>query len=401
MSETLYYSSNLNVDTIFTGNIAVQTDLLSQWLYLTPNAATANTITAGFSRFCNTYSTSIFWSNVYSPVSYSQITVPNSIGGASGNGGWSGAVVIPDGRVIVAPQLPTVTSLGIFNPKTNLFTTVAAAGFSTNYAYAAGNVLAPDGRVIFGPFRTTRIGIFNPVTNLFTTTTGGLTANPGHYGACLLPTGKIMFGPYDNNWIGLFDPVTNLYTTGPTTIGGNAYAGLVPLPNGNVVICPALGTQIGMYDPFTNTYSVKVSGITGGWYAGGALLPNGTVALIPTAAANIGIYNPVTNSFTTVVINGTNVSHSGPKVLPNGLLFMSSYNWAGNRNGIYNYLTKTYVSVSAAGSGTQLSQSVALLFDGRIILPPFLNISRMGVITGFTPAVPPDFVLHPLFNHGG
>jgi hypothetical protein len=156
-----------------------------------------------------------------------------------------------------------------------------------------------------------------------------------------------------------------------------------------------------MYDPFTNTYSVKVSGITGGWYAGGALLPDGTVALIPTAAANIGIYNPVTNSFTTVVINGTNVSHSGPKVLPNGLLFMSSYNWAGNRNGIYNYLTKTYVSVSAAGSGTQLSQGVALLFDGRIILPPFLNISRMGVITGFTPAVPPDFVLHPLFNHGG
>ena len=405
MSETLY-SQPINVDTISTGNIAIQTDLLSQWLYLTPNAATANTITAGFSRFCNTYTQNgAFWSNVYSLNSYSQIAVPNNRGGTGTSGGWSGSVVVPDGRVILAPQIPNAVSIGIYNPFTNLFTTVAAGGLGTNYAYALQGTLAPDGRVIFGPFRTTAIGIFNPVTSLFTTTTGGLTANPGHMGSCLLPNGKIMFGPYDNAWIGLFDPVTNLYTTGPTTIGGQAYGGLVPLPDGRVLMPPNYtGTRIGMYDPFTNTYSVVKTGLTAGWYAGsGALLPDGTVAILPNICANIGLYNPMTNSYTTVRINNdVNVSYWGSKVLPNGLLFMGSNGQTPARNGLFNYQTQTFTSVTATGAGTELSQgSCTLLPDGRIIQPPFLNLSNMGVNTGFTCPVPLDYILNPLFNHGG
>lgn len=406
MSETLY-SQSLNIDTVSTSNISIQTDLLKQWLYLTPNVATANTITAGFARFCNTYASSassIFWSNIYSTNSYSQVAVPNNAGGTgTGNGGWSGAVVVPDGRVAIAPQIPTATSMGIFNPATNQFTTIAAGGLGTNYAYALSGALAPDGRVIFGPFRTTAIGIYNPVTNLFTTTTGGLTANPGHLGSCVLPNGKIMFGPYDNAWIGLFDPATNLYTTGPTALGSAAYGGLVPLPDGRVLMPPnSTGTQIGMYDPYTNTYSVVKTGLTAGWYTGGALLPNGTVAFVPNTSANIGIYDPNTNSFTTVRINGdVNVTHWGGRVLPNGLLFMTSYNWTPARNGIYDYRTQTYVSVTATGAGLQLAQCSVLLPDGRIIEPPFLNTSYMGVITGFPCPVPKEFVLSPLFNHGG
>ena len=406
MSETAYLSPNATLvsDAISTGNIAIQNDLLKNWMYLTPNVATANTIVAGLQRYTNTVAQS-FWSNIYSPNSYVSINVPNDVGGSTGQGGWSGAVTIPDGRVLVAPQIPTVTSVGIFNPVTNQFTTVATGtGVGTNYVFAFSGAVSPDGRVIFCPFRTTAIGIFNPVTNAFTTTTGGLTANPGHAGTCVLPNGQIMFAPYDSAWIGLFNPATGVYTTGPSVTGyvANSMAGCVPLPNGNVVLLPQSGTYVGVYNYITNTVTTTnfSPNLAANGYFGGGLLPDGTVLLVPFTVQNIGIYNPNTNSFTKVPISGT--GHFGGRLLPNGNFILNPYN--STYYGIYDYRTRTYTSVTASGAlGGGTCQSSGLLADGRVIFPPWVNSSscNMGVFSGNTVPVDRGFLLSPLLNHGG
>lgn len=372
-------------------------------------AATAGTSTTSINKWelnCS-YNTTIsqqtnsFWSNTRASTSFSFVTVSPDRTAAT-DGGWSGCVLVPDGRVVIAPQIPTVGFMGTFSPITRTITQIAAGGIGTNYAYAGTGVLAPNGRVIFGPFKTTAIGIFNPVTNSFTTTTGGLTGNPGHSGSCLLPNGNILFAPYDSAWIGIFNPNTNVYTTGPTIAGytTQALAGCVPLPDGRVVLCPQNGTTFGAYDYITNTYTVA-SGITvqANAYFGGCLLPDGRVAFTPYTVDNIGIYNPVTNSFTTVPTPGGIRCIGGGRLLPNGLVYFHPYNTTSY--GIFNPVTNSVFSVSASGFGGAGScQGSALLFDGRIISPPFVNTNRLGILTGSPIPVDRGFALHPLLNRG-
>lgn len=342
-----------------------------------------------------------FWSSNTSSYNYTQIAIPNNAGGTGGNGGWTGCVTIPDGRIIVAPQIPTLTSMGIFNPATNLFTTIAAGGAGADYAFG-GISLAPDGRVIFCPFRSTAIGIFNPVTNTFTTTTGGLTANPGHAGTCQLPNGKTLFAPYDTGRIGIFDPVTSTYRTANTfaTYTMDGLGGTVPLPDGRVVFCPQGTAYALIYNYVTNTYTTFTHpSILASQYWGGACLPDGTVAFTPISIRHMGIFNPNTNSFTTIPISSS--GHlGGGKVLPNGLLWLNPYNTV--YYGLYNYVTKSYLTGPATGSaGAGNCQSAGLAFDGRIICPPYVNASNMGIYTGMPTPAPPEYVLHPLLNRSG
>ena len=345
-----------------------------------------------------------FWSSNTSSTNYTQIAIPNNAGGTGGNGGWTGCVTLPDGRIIVAPQIPASTSMGIFNPATNLFTTIAAGGITANYAFGGATII-PDGRVIFCPFRIPGIGIYNPATNIFTTVSGGLTAYPGHAGTCLLPNGKVLFAPYDNPLIGIFDPVTLTYRTAANlpgyAAGSDNLGGTVALPDGRVIFTGVTAAYILIYNYVTNTYTTFTnSSYLANQYWGGAWLPDGTVAFTPTGATrHIGIFNPNTNSFTTIPIVLGNYLGTG-KLLPNGLLWHNPYNTA--YYGLYNYVTKSYLTGPATGSNAAGNcQSAGLAFDGRLILPPYVNGSNMGIYTGMTTPAPPEFVLHPLFNHSG
>lgn len=371
--------------------------------------ATAGTSTTSIAEWVlvGNYNTTVttfsnpFWSSNTNNYNYTQIAIPNNAGGTGGNGGWSGCVTIPDGRIIVTPQIPTLTSMGIFNPATNAFTTIAAGGVGADYAYG-GCVVIPDGRVIFCPFRTTAIGIYNPGTNSFTTTTGGLTANPGHAGSCLLPNGKVLFAPYDSGRIGIFDPITSTYRTANTfaTYTVDGLNGTVPLPDGRVIFGPCVSAYFLIYNYVTNTYTTFTHASLGAsQFFGGALLPDGTVAFAPINVKHIGIFNPNTNSFTTIPVSSSGYIGGG-KVLPNGLLWHSPYNTA--YYGLYNYVTKSYLTGPATGSNAAGNcQSAGLAFDGRVILPPYVNGSNMGIYTGMTTPAPPEYVLHPLINRGG
>ena len=176
--------------------------------------------------------------------------------------------------------------------------------------------------------------------------------------------------------------------------------GTVPLPDGRVVFCPQGTAYALIYNYVTNTYTTFTHpSIAGGHYWGGACLPDGTVAFTPLAVRHIGIFNPNTNSFTTIPISSSGYLGGG-KVLPNGLLWHNPYNTA--VYGLYNYVTKSYLTGAATGSNAAGNcQSAGLAFDGRVIIPPYVNGSNMGIYTGMTTPAPPEFVLHPLFNRSG
>ena len=69
---------------------------------------------------------------------------------------YRGGMLLPDGRVVFIPH--SATTIGIFNPATNEYSTIAGA--PGNNAYIGG-VLLPDGRAVFVPSNATTIGILS------------------------------------------------------------------------------------------------------------------------------------------------------------------------------------------------------------------------------------------------
>ncbi len=64
---------------------------------------------------------------------------------------------MPDGRVAFVPY--SATTIGIFDPSTNTYSTIAAD--SAPHSDYNGGVLLPDGRVVFVPYYATTIGILS------------------------------------------------------------------------------------------------------------------------------------------------------------------------------------------------------------------------------------------------
>lgn len=114
---------------------------------------------------------------------------------------YLGGVLVPDGRIIMIPNTAQ-THIGVFNTNTNIFSTLPAS--SINQAYCGGCLL-PDGTVFFSPHSATNYGIFNPLTNIFTTVTG--VVNPpgavAYNGCNLLPDGRVVMAPCNSQTIGI------------------------------------------------------------------------------------------------------------------------------------------------------------------------------------------------------
>jgi hypothetical protein len=79
-------------------------------------------------------------------------------------GSYFGGVLIPDGRVILAPAFNNNTPIGVYNYLTNTFTTIPGTGiFNANTQVGGGGTLLPDGRVIFPPM-SLAVGILDTMT---------------------------------------------------------------------------------------------------------------------------------------------------------------------------------------------------------------------------------------------
>lgn len=398
MSETLQYPTTTTIvaDAVNTGNVSVNNDLLDQWAYLTPSTANAPTIIAGLQRLANTYLNTqggSFWSNA--SLTYSTIAT------AAGQK-FVGGCQLPDGRVIMAPW--NVAYIGIFNPATNLYSTLATSGTGTAIDQYQGCVLAPNGRVIFVPWTATAIGIYNPVTNAWSTV-GGLPAGGKFCGGTVIPDGRIVFLAAGVAYYGFFNPATNTYTsvtpTGSTVPTGSGHIGGCLYADGRIIQPPSYNyAHVGIYNPVTNVYTTVPNvrpANANGEYDQAFMIPDGRVAFIPRGCnpANLGLFDPRTNAFTTIIgpAAGTQFFISGC-ALPDGRVVcspaFSTYLL------IFNTVNNTYTTTAGLPAGNAFNGMI-MLKDGRIIGQP-QEVAAVGIFSGFNQGIPAEYVLHPFFN---
>ena len=402
MSETLQYPTTTTIvtDAVNAGNVSVTNDLLDQWAYLTPSPVNAPTIIAGLQRLANTYinnQAGAFWSNA--SLAYTASPVTTLVGGDKFVGGCQ----VPDGRVVFAPW--NVAYIGIYNPNTNTWATLATSGTGVTIDQYQGAVLAPDGRVIFVPWTATAIGTWNPVTNTWATVGGVLPSGGKFCGGTVIPDGRIVFFASGVAYYGFFNPATNTYTSaipsGNTVPTGSGHIGGCLYADGRIIQPPSYNyAHIGIYNPVTNVYTTFANARpsnANGEYDQAFMIPDGRVAFIPRGCnpANLGLYDPRTNTFTSIVgpAAGTQWFISGC-ALPDGRVVcspaFSSYLL------VFNTVNNTYTTTAGLPAGNAFN-GMCMLKDGRI-LGMATGSTTLGIFSGFNQGIPAEYVLHPFFN---
>ena len=192
--------SNLSV----TNTIYYNEDLTKRSLYLVPGAYNAPAIQSAISATCNASSKS-YWCTSPAPAYGNVLSVSVT------SNAYSGAVYLPDGRVVFVPS--KCTNIGIFNPSTSAFTSVTGAPPGYN-----GGVLLPNGAVLFAP-QSSNVGLFNPVTLEFSNV-GQLYGQS--YNCVLSPDGVVLTpskysSSFEASQIALYSYYLNqIYYTIPT-----------------------------------------------------------------------------------------------------------------------------------------------------------------------------------------
>jgi len=171
------YSSNSisSGDLNITNTIVYDEDLTKRSIHLAPSGANAAAIQSWISATCNMSSNS-YWSVTQAPV-YANAAVSTS--------GYSGSVLLPDGRVLFVPS--TSSSIGFYTPATGEFSAVTPSGFQGPFN---GGVLLPTGNVLFAP-QTSAVGIYNPVSRNFS---APVNITPGSYYG-VLTANNVIFAP--------------------------------------------------------------------------------------------------------------------------------------------------------------------------------------------------------------
>jgi hypothetical protein len=153
LTSNIFASNALSsTDLSVTNTIYYNEDLTKRSLYLQPNSLNAPAIQSAISATCNAVSKS-YWCTSPSPAYGNVLSVSVT------SNAYSGGVYLPDGRVVFVTS--NCTNIGIFNPSTSAFASVAGVPPGYN-----GGVLLPNGNVFFAP-QTSNIGLFNPVTSKF------------------------------------------------------------------------------------------------------------------------------------------------------------------------------------------------------------------------------------------
>ena len=350
------------------------------------SAANSNVFLTWLQRTTTTLAGS-WWQEAVVP-RYSTISA-----GSGSSSAYFGGVLLPDGRVVFVPF--NATTIGIFNPAINTYSTISGAPGSL--AYYSG-VLLPDGRVVFVPYNAPTVGFFNPVTNSYSTVTMSPAPAGGAYrGGVLISDGRVVFVPHNATTVGIFNPATNTYSTILGAPGNSAYNGGVLLPDGRVVFVPSSATTIGIFNPITDSFSTITNYIrpTINAYGSGVLIPDGRVVFVPNNATTIGIFNPTTNVYSELInnIGSGSTSYEGGSLLPDGrVVFVPR---SVTTIGIFNPVTNTYSTILGA-PGASAYVGGLLLYDGRVIFIPN-TASTIGILSGFS--VPPrELCYHPCFN---
>ena len=390
----VYASNGFQVANLsLSGTIYYNEDLFKRGPYLLPNPSNAAPIQAWISATCNASSqpSRSWWATSQAPV------YANVAGGPlSGIGNFQGGVLLPDGRVLFCPY--GQTNIGIFNPFTSLFTSIAPLGANIPVNSFNSPVLLPTGNVIFVPQSSSaNIVAYNPLTSIASN-----VYKPGasFYGAVLDPTGNVVMMPLSTGSnIGSYNPVLNTFSNIVKVGNDNGIQAAVLLPNGNVVGIPSGNSNIIQYNPLTNpptvSNSFNLGGSGTGKFLGGVLSPNGNVVMVPfsgTVASNIGVFNPTTLAYSNVITNTGSSAYAGGVLLPSGNIIMAPFN--SSNVGMFDPVALTYSNSVLVGS-TGFA-GATLLPSGQVVFVPY-NSANVGVLNTMVPA-PKEFCLSPFFN---
>jgi Galactose oxidase, central domain len=142
--------------------------------------------------------------------------LPQTPDDPSGARDGQGAIVLPDGRVLLAggeqaPSSGQLSSALVFDPSTNTFTAIQSMSTPRSFPLLS---LLPSGKVVaaggYGSNSTPNasVEIFDPATNAFTLT-GAMATTHGSGGAVLLSTGNVLIAggdQFSSPTAELFDP---------------------------------------------------------------------------------------------------------------------------------------------------------------------------------------------------
>jgi hypothetical protein len=418
-------SVTFNGDISYYGNIyqdGILADEILSGANITPSYANAKIIYKWLLRTIKLYNpnkSASFWSN---PIEFTALPIRifnNPPPSNPTDGAFMGSLYIPDNRVLFIPRSSTV--LGIYNPSTNLYSTIP--GFPGNNAYNGG-ILAPDGRVVFVPANTNSIGIFLPATNKYTTIrpnkpTISLYENQ-YKGGVLLPNQLLLFAPFNATNIGILDisyinssnnnyGYSQITPADPVIPGQGIYNGCVLIPDGRVIFVPGNSLVIGIYD-YTSSYNFGYTTLaiqSVGNYSGGVLLADGRVLFVPIGGQNIGIFNPTIST-----INGSPTGYSiitvsdligefaGGVLLPDGNVLFIPSGITSETSIITIFNTNTNLITVVPSNFSMVGHDYSggtLLKDGRVVCSPFSN-TNIGILSGYNTSTHQELCLHPMFN---
>lgn len=172
-------------------------------------------------------------------------TIRNSQGSYPGNEAYSDGILLPDNKVLLIPYRAIIPALFDLNvpfssptspvmPLTFIQSTVVSGegGFS-------GGVMLSDGRVFLVPTKRPDAAIYDHDTKTFTFTSGTYPLDDSSVGGCLLADGRVLITPKNNNTIKIYDPRTDTLFDTKLKLGvGTSHAKGILLKNGDVFFAP-------------------------------------------------------------------------------------------------------------------------------------------------------------------
>jgi hypothetical protein len=380
-------------NTLVAPNVTVATilgyneDLTRRSPYLVPSSANVTAIENWIAASCNT-TQKVGWSVASTNVTFNTSTV-----GVTGSALYASSVLGPDGRVYFTPA--SATNIGVFNPKTNEFSTIVPVGGASlagTFKYGSA-VLAPNGNIFFISNASTTSLIFNPINKTANNGSTSLTTN-FLKGGVLNGLGEVFCPPNVTNTAFYRLNATTGATISSTSTGINpGYTAAVLTPTGNVVCIPSTDTRIRVVSATALIRNTNHNQTTPA-YAGGVLVPDGNVVCVPYSSLNATLYDPVSGALTQVVHGCGAQAFSGGVLLPTGNVVFVPFN--ASNVGMFNPVARTYSNLVSVGAVAGKYSGGTLLPDGRVVMTQF-NASNVGVLNTRTP-VSVEFCRSPYFN---
>ena len=326
--------------------------------------------------------------------------------------GYHAAILLPDGRVLVAggSSGSYLSSAEVYDPGAGTWSSAGSMAAARTFP---GAVLLSDGRVLVsggsgsGGFLSSS-ELYDPETNAWSGA-GSMSSPRGRHTATLLPNGKVLVTGgyyYDSEWHYLssaefYDPKTNVWSSAGSMFSERVFHTATLLPNGKVLVAggdngylPLASAEL--YDPVTNSWSAAAAPLYARYAHTATLLPGGKVLVAGGGGggSTSELYDSNTNSWSSggdMLSSGRQSSTSA--LLPDGKVLVAGGQGGGSSTELYDPKTNGWSSAGSMLSSERAYGTASLLPDGRVLVAGGYSSGYLSSTELFSPA---DLVLTKL-----